>query len=203
MKNFTDVLVDTIITNERDRLDRVMNEVTKKISQDFAAEMFNLIDAYYDNYDPTRYVRIYGKKGKYLSGKKGPGGVSLHAAITRGGVENADLSKNIDDHYKNGDLSYVGGIEFDSDYFRDADNHIRHKNRMKKDKDGNSTREPRISEWNIVENFIYAGEGVGTGDWRSQISYQYPSADAAMKAFMDSYGPTFDKHYKDALKNNL
>ena len=203
MRDFTDILVKTIIENEKDRLDRVMNEVTKKISEDFAMKMFQLIDEYYDNYDPTRYVRIYGKRGKYLSNRKGPDGVSLHAAVTRGGVENADLSKNIDSHYKNDAFSYVGGIEFDSDYFKDADNHMRHKNRMKKDQDGNPTHEARISEWNIVENFIYAGEGIGTGDWRSQISYSHPSADAAMKAFMASYDSTLDKHYKQALKNNL
>lgn len=201
MKDFTDELISTIIQNEKGRLDKVMNEVSKKISIDFANEMFKLVDEYYENYDPKHYVRIYGKRGKYLQNRKSSGGVSLHATVTRGGAENADLSKKIG-RYIDDKVSYVGGIEFDSDYFKDKDNHVRHSNRMTKDEDGNATRDARITEWNIVENFLFAGEGVGTGDWRSQISYSHPSADAAMKAFMDSYGPTFDKHYNTALKNN-
>ncbi len=201
MKDFTDVLVSAIIKQEGDRLDKVMNEVSKKISIDFATEMFKLVDEYYENYDPKQYVRIYGKRGKYLQNRRSPGGVSLHASVTRGGAENADLSKKIN-RYIDDKVSYVGGIEFDSDYFKDEDNHTRHSNRMKKDDDGNSTRDARITEWNIVENFLFAGEDVGTGDWRSQISYSHPSADAAMKAYMDSYGPTFDRHYETALKNN-
>ena len=202
MKNFTDELVNLILENEKKRLDTVFNEVSKKISIDFANHMFMLLDEYYENYDPHRYVRVHDKRGKYMQGKTpAHGQVSLHAAVTRGGAENADLSKNIDKHYRDGQVSYVGGIEFDSDYFRDNENHMRHTTRVTHHKDGTSTT--RISEWNIVENFLFAGEGVGKGDWRSQISYTHPSADAAMKAYMDSYGPTFDKYYNDALSKTL
>ena len=200
MKDFTDKLVDTIIEHEKKRLDIVLNDVSKKISIDFATHMFMLLDEYYKNYDPHRYVRVYEKKGKYMQGKTpAPGQVSLHAAVTRGGAENADLSKNIDKHYRSDQVSYVGGIEFDSDYFRDKDNHMRHTTRTTKNEDGTSTS--RISEWNIVENFLYAGEGVGKGDWRSEIAYAHPSADVAMKAYMDSYYTTFKIHYDNALNS--
>jgi hypothetical protein len=84
MKDFTDMLADLILENEKSRLDKIMSEVTKKVSIDFANAMFEFLDAYYDNYDPTSYVRVYGKRGKYMSGQKPkPGQVSLHAAVTR------------------------------------------------------------------------------------------------------------------------
>ena len=204
MKDFTDELVNVIIEHEKKRLDGVLNEVSKQISIDFATHMFMLLDEYYENYEPHRYVRVHGKRGKYMQGKTPePGQVSLHAAVTRGGVENADLSKNIDKHYRTNKIGYVGGIEFDSDYFKDADNHMRHSSRMKKDADGNKVA--RISEWNIVENFLYAGEGRSdtVGDWRSQIAYSHLSADAAMKAYMDSYYETFIQHYNSALSSAI
>ena len=210
MKNFTDELVNVIIEHEKKRLDGVLNEVSKQISIDFATHMFMLLDEYYDNYDPHRYVRVYGKKGKYLQGKTpARGQESLHAAVTRGGAENADLSKNIDKHYRDNQISYVGGIEFDPDYFKDADNHMRHTTRMSKDADGNKVA--RISEWNIIENFLYAGEGITSygeplkGDWRSvsKAGYNYPSADEAMKIYMDFYYETFIKHYNRALSGAI
>ena len=63
MKNFTDQFADIIIANEIPRIDKIMNEVTQKISIDFTNKMYELIDKYYDNYEPIRYVRVYGKRG--------------------------------------------------------------------------------------------------------------------------------------------
>jgi hypothetical protein len=82
---------------------------------------------------------------------------------------------------------YIGGVVFDSSKFQQ--NGMRHIGKG-------------ISEWNIVENFLYAGDGVGVGDWRSVSAAEYnePSADEAMNIYMDFYGPTFDMHYKNALK---
>lgn len=189
MKDFTDVLINTIIENEIPRIDKIMNEVTKKVSQDFAAETFRLLDEYYDNYTPIRYVRVYGKNRK-LRTKSGTtnrtpraGQVSLHAAITRGGESEPAIGVYGGSYYD----GYVGGVIFDPAYFQG--NGMRHIGKG-------------ISEWNIVENFLYAGEGVGTGDWRSVSAAEYnePSADAAMNMFMTFYDATFDKHYKDALK---
>ena len=189
MKDFTDQLVDLIIENEKPRIDKIMNEVTKKISTDFANTMFGLIDKYYENYDPIRYVRVYSKRGKYVKNRKPLSGqVSLHAAITRSGADGAAISFSGGSYYD----GYVGGIQFDESKFKG--NGMRHVGKG-------------ISEWNIVENFLFAGTGVNsdgenlTGDWRSQIEYEHPSADAEMVAYMSTYGSTVDKYYKDALKN--
>lgn len=188
MKNFTDQLVDLIIQNETSNVDKIMNEVTKKISTDFANVMFGLIDKYYENYDPIRYVRVYGKRGKYIKNRKPKAGqVSLHAAITRGGDEGAAISFSGGSYYD----GYVGGIQFDESKFQG--NGMRHIGKG-------------ISEWNIVENFLFAGAGVNSdmealkGDWRSHIEYDNPSADLEMMLYMSTYGPTIDRYYNDALK---
>ena len=190
MKDFTNQLVDLIIENEIPRIDKIMGEVTKKVSIDFAKAIFRFLDAYYENYDPTRYVRIYEKRGKYLRNKQPKEGqISLHDAITRGGANNSEFSKHGGTYQtEKGAVSYIGGIEFDESSFEnDSMKHI-----------GRG-----ISEWNIVENFIYAGDGVGVGDWRStRAGYNHPSADELMREYMATYGQTFDKHYKNALKHN-
>lgn len=191
MKDFTNELVDLIIENEIPRLDKIMNEVTQKVRTDFAREVYRLLDEYYDNYTPIRYVRVYGAKRK-LRTKSGTttrkpraGQVSLHAAITRGG-ENAPAIGVAGGSYYDG---YVGGVVLDEKKFKG--NGMRHIGKGK-----------GFTEWNIVENFMFAGEGVGYGDWRSvSVSgFSGHSADEAMNMFMDFYGPTLDKHYNDALK---
>lgn len=192
MKDFTDVLVDAIIENEMPRLDKIMNEVTQNISRDFARETFRLLDEYYDNYTPIRYVRVYGKKRKLrtksgsTSRKPRPGQVSLHAAVTRGGED----SPAIGVYGKDDQGFYIGGVQFDPSKF-----------------EGNGMRHigKGISEWNIVENFLFAGEAGEyglKGDWRSVSASGWSghSADEALNIFMDFYGPTLDKHYNDALK---
>jgi hypothetical protein len=193
MKDFTDILVDKIISQERGRLDKVMKEVTTNIRRDFAEKMYELLDEYYENYEPIRYVRLYGRKKKLRRGattmKSKKGGVSLHAAVTRGGID-APAIGYVGGSYDEG--YYFGGISFNSDYFTGEDNNIRHIGKGK-----------NFTEWNIVENFLFAGEG-GYGDWRStpESGWSGQSADTEMQAFMDAYGPTFDKHYKNALKHN-
>ena len=185
MKDFTDVLADLIIENEKDNINKIMNEVTQKVSMDFTNKMYELIDKYYDNYDPIRYVRVYGKRGKNIKNKKPtPGQVSLHAAITRSGENTISFSGG---SYYDG---YVGGIQFDEDKFKG--NGMRHIGKG-------------ISEWNIVENFLFAGTGVNSdmeplkGDWRSQIEYDEPSADLEMMMYMSTYESTVDKYYKEAV----
>lgn len=189
MNNFADELVNLIIENEKPRIDKIMNEVTKNISIDFANETFRLLDEYYDNYTPIRYVRVYGKKRKLrtksgsTSRKPRPGQVSLHAAVTRIDSDGPAIGVYGGSY----DEGYIGGVVFDPSKFQ--------KNGMRHIGKG-------ISEWNIVENFLYAGDGVGVGDWRSVsvAEYNEPSADEAMNIYMDFYGPTFDMHYKNALK---
>jgi len=188
MKDFTDELVDLIMKNEKENLDTIMKKVTQKITADFTRETYRLLDEYYDNYTPIRYVRVYGGKRK-LRTKSGttkrkprPGQVSLHAAITRGGVDAPAIAVDYGDY----DSGYTGGIVLDPMKFKE--NGMRH---IGKGKD--------FTEWNIVENFMFAGDG-GYGDIRSYIDYNYPSADTELGRFMDSYGSTVDKYYKAALK---
>ena len=187
MKKFTDALADLIIENEIPRIDNIMREVTKNISIDFAKEMFRLLDAYYDNYTPIRYVRVYGPK-RTLRTKSGKtkrkpigGHVSLHVAITRGGENNPAIGIS-GGSFEEG---YFGGIAFDPGVF--SGNGMR---RIGKDSD--------FTEWNIVENFLFAGEG-GYGDIRSHIEYSHPSADQEMWAFMSAYDTQLDMHYKSAF----
>ena len=159
-----------------------------KIRTDFVRETYRLLDQYYDNYTPIRYVRVYGKKRK-LHTKSGTttrkpkaGQVSLYTAITRGG-EGAPAIGVAGGSYYDG---YIGGVVLDSDQFKR--NGMRHIGKGSK-----------FTEWNIVENFMFAGEG-GYGDIRSYIDYGYPSADTELGHFMDLYGPTVDRYYKDALR---
>ena len=112
--------------------------------------------------------------------------MSLHAAVFRGG-ENAPAIGYAGGSYDEG---YYGGISFNSDYFKG--NGMRHIGKGK-----------NFTEWNIVENFLFAGQG-GYGDWRSteESGWTGTAADTEMQAFMDAYGPTFDRHYQNALKHN-
>lgn len=195
MKDFTDVLIDAIIENEIPRIDKVMNYVTFMVSMDFRAKMIDLVDKYYDNYEPIRYVRVYGKRGAHAKNRKPrPGQVSLHAAVTRGTGSSGEGWASGDDSiaFSGGSFydGYVGGLRFDESKFQG--NGMRHIGKG-------------ISEWNIVENFLFAGSGVNAdmeplkGDWRSHIAYDEPSADLEMMMYMSTYDKV-DKYYQDALK---
>ena len=204
MKGFTNELVDLIIENEKENLDKIMKEVTEKIRDDFVTMTNSLIDDYYFDYTPIRYVRVYGAKRR-LRTKSGAttrkpkaGQVSLHAAINRMGTdENYAISGG---SYYDG---YLSGIIFDSAYFKD--NGMRHTTRTTENEDGTLTS--RISEWNIVENFLFAGDKVNgdgedlRGDIRSHIAYSAPSADEMYQSMMDSYFPRFKQHCKSVSKN--
>lgn len=192
MKDFANIITDAIIRGETPRIDSIMRDVTDHIRDDFLQETYKLIDKYYDSYVPIRYVRLYGKK-RTLRTKSGTtkrrpkqGGISLHAAIMRMGMDPAYAIS--EGNYYNG---YRAGIIFDSNYFQG--NGMRHIGK------GSEFR-----EWNIVENFLFAGEG-HYGDVRyypeiSGVSYSEPSADAELMAFMNNYRPKFDMYYKNALK---
>lgn len=203
MKDFTDRLVKQILENERDRLNSVMEEVMLNVRKDFTGEVFKLLDDYYDNYTPIHYVRLYGKKRK-LRTKSGttrrkirPGQVSLHAAITRGGEENATIGF-MGGSYDDG--GWFGGVAFDPSMFKD--NGMRHLGRESEGEDGK--KYSRISEWNIVENFIFAGDAGEhnlKGDWRSVSAsgYNYPSADESLNMYMDFYFERFSEHFNNAM----
>lgn len=198
MKDFIDTLADTIIARERPRLDKIMKEVTDKIRDDFADVTMLLLDRYYDDYTPLYYVRIYEPKRKRPrkrpNAKPRKGTASLYGAVQKG-LETSDKVAVSGGSYETG---YVGGVSFNPDYF--ARYNMKHYNKGAGFKD-----------WNIIENFIYAGEGVAdygdalVGDWRSTGQYdgvESPSFDLMMDAFMSGYGSTIDKYYNDALRKN-
>ena len=63
-----------------------------------------------------------------------------------------------------------------------------------------------IREWDIVEGFLYAGEGRAKGDTRSypivsHADYNYDSADVELNKFIANYDTQFDKHFKNAFHN--
>lgn len=194
MKKFADILADTIIERESVRVNNILTEVTTKIRDDFVQEVYRLVDEYYDNYTPARYVRLYApkrrlksKNGTTIAKPKG-GDTSLYKAITRGGLEHPiiGVSGQLDGEW-------VGGVIFDS-------KKIGHQTGMRHPDRG-------ISEWNIVENFIFAGEANEyglRGDWRSVEASGFTgrSADEEMNMFMAFYKPKLDEHYKQALKHN-
>lgn len=190
MRDFTNELVDLIIEQESDRLNKIMKDVTENVMKDFAKETYKLLDEYYDNYTPIRYVRVYGgaRKLRTKSGttKRKPRGgqVSLHAAITRGGEDAPAIGVAGGDYYS----GYIGGIVLDESKFKE--NGMRHIGK------GNG-----FSEWNIVQNFMFTGDG-GYGDWRStaESGWSGVSADTELNAFMNSYDSTLDMHYENALK---
>lgn len=188
MKKFSDIIADVIIENEGDRIKNILDEVTIKIRNDFVEQIHKLVDEYYDDYTPTRYVRLYAPKRKLRSGRNSSslkprkGGMnSLYEVITKGGIEDPIIGV----WGQSKPNTWVGGIVFDSAKmgYRTG---MRHNG--------------GISEWNIMENFLFAGEGVGVGDWRSvpESGFNGESADAAMKSFMDTYKSQLDTHYKNA-----
>lgn len=194
MKKFADILADTIIERESDRVNRILTEVTTKIRDDFVQEVYRLVDEYYDNYTPARYVRLYEPKRK-LRNKKGAtlakpkkGGVSLYDAIHKMGENGPIIGVS---GQLNGE--WIGGVVFDS-------SELGYRKGMRHPDKG-------ISEWNIVENFIYAGDAKEYdlhGDWRSvsYSNYNHHSANEAMEMFMVFYKSRLDDIYKNALKNN-
>lgn len=183
MKDFTDQLINLIIKHEKTRVDKIMQYTAEQVSKDFALVMMRFLDMYYDNYDPTSYVRVYGKRGKNMHGRNPVGGqISLHAAVSRddGKLERSGVSDDLN--------GYVGGIEFDDENFNGG---------------GIYHRKKGIEEWDIVKNFIFAGDGVGKGDWRSVVGYSAPSPNELMSNYMDMYDPIFDRHYRNALNKFL
>lgn len=189
MRNFADVLANVIIENEVPRIDSIMGEVTKNIRDDFADVTYSLIDDYYFEYTPIRYVRLYGRKKatRNKSGKtsaKSKGGVSLHAAITRQDGDGPVIGIYEGNYYD----GWSAGLSFGEDYFTDIDNHIRH---IGKGKD--------FTEWNIVENFLFSdSDGYGN----HPLMQRSPAANDILINMLNTYKSRFDYHYKNACKNN-
>ena len=192
MKDFIDALADDIVNDSRSDIQNRMQVLMQNIVKDLANETVRLIDKYYQSYAPIRYVRLHpprtlrsGKKPNKKSRSKGP---SLHKAITRNPYEVLGYT---DMMYRDQNEVYFAGIEFDEDDFKG--NNMYHADKG-------------ISEWDIVEQFLYAGEGKAKGDVRSypivsHQDYNYDSADAELNMFISNYDTLFDKHFKQAFHN--
>ena len=93
--------------------------------------------------------------------------------------------------YRDGSPVYFVGLEFDEDDFKE--NAMYHQGKG-------------ISEWDIVEQFLYAGEGKAKGDVRSHpalshLDYNYNSADAELNMFINNYDTLFNQHFNKAFRN--
>lgn len=191
MKNFTDALVDSIIENEKPRLNRIMNEVAKKIQSDVVAVTYNLIDAFYEDYqrsDGRVYIRTdenkhpQGKDGRFKNKnstqwKRGHDRSLMSAikAFNTSGEPAIGVCRPLD-----GAFGYQAGVLFDEGYFNSTMKH--------------SVKGKNFTEWDIAEDFLWGVHG------NESVYTTTPSAGWALYEYIDSYKPRFDKHYSDACK---
>lgn len=188
MKNVIDAIVEDIKKSAIDDINERMQKLIKDIVTDLTNETIRLIDKYYDTYAPIKYIRLHPprtlRSGENPKGKSRSKGPSLYKAITRNNGE--ALSFSSEQGWIDGKYVYQAGIEFDENDFKGS--LMYHKGKG-------------ISEWDILENFLYAGEGKGSGDARSypvvsHQSYEYDSADVELLAYIANYDTIFDKHFK-------
>lgn len=192
MKDFIDELAKDIVNEAKSDIDDKMQILMKKIVADLTQETFRLIDQYYQTYVPIKYIRLHPprtlRSGKTPTKKSPSKGPSLYKAITRNEGEALSFT---DITYRDGMYFYYAGIEFDEDDFKG--NNMYHANKG-------------ISEWDIVEQFLYAGEGKAKGDTRSyptvsHMDYNYDSATVELERFIANYDTQFDKHFKNIFPN--
>ena len=192
MKDFIDELAKDIVNEAKKDIDDGMEKIMQKIVADLTQETFRLIDQYYQTYVPIKYIRLHPprtlRSGRTPTRKSPSKGPSLHKAVTR---NNGEALAFTDYAYKDGIHTYYAGIEFDEDDFK-----------------GNSMYHAKkgIEEWDIVEGFLYAGEGRAKGDTRSyptvsHSDYNYDSADVELNRFIANYDTQFDQHFKNAFPN--
>lgn len=192
MKDFIDELAKDIVNEAKKDIDDGMEKIMQKIVADLTQETFRLIDQYYQTYVPIKYIRLHPprtlRSGRTPTRKSPSKGPSLHKAVTR---NNGEALAFTDYAYKDGMYTYYAGIEFDEDDFKG--NGMYHKGKG-------------IKEWDIVEGFLYAGEGRAKGDTRSypivsHSDYNYDSADVELNRFIANYDTQFDQHFKNAFPN--
>lgn len=194
MKDFANALADYIVERESSRLDSIMGEVAKNIQNDMVKVTYGVIDAFYQDYMPEDgrvYIRTdelsnrardskgkFKKKSKKTSKKnsKRSGDVSLQSALKaldEGNQPAIGVCKRME-----GVLGYQAGVLFDEDKIS---------KRMKHTIKG-------FDEWDIVEDFLWGVHG------NDNIFVTEPSAGWVLYEYINSYKPTFDKHYKAACK---
>lgn len=199
MKDFVDELINEILTEEMPKIDNIMNYMAHKIQNDFVGITYNLLDSYYSNYDPKRYIRTdiykikhgidkYGRKhnrsGK-MTAKKSKAEKSrmhdrsLYSAIKDMGINGESAIGVARGDYVNG---YIAGVVFDESYFDGAMKH--------------SVR--GIDEWDIVNNFLFSSDTSQKGN--HPLMARTPEADQVLTEYLNNYSEQVDKHYKDACK---
>ena len=189
MKSFVNDLVDLITENEKERLDNIMYDVAQKIQDDVIGVTYNVIDAFYEDYNRENgrvYIRTdeykhpRGKDGKF---RKKDGSVrenddvSLMTAIKeiKNGVPAIGICRPLE-----GRFGYQAGVIFDEDKLSEKMKH--------------SVMGKNFTEWDIVEDFLWGVHG------NEAVYTTTPSAGWALYEYINSYKTRFDKHYKDALK---
>jgi hypothetical protein len=192
MSDFIDALAKDISSSAKNDIEKKMPRVMQDIVTDLTNRTVELIDQYYQTYAPIRYVRLHKprtlRSGKEPKGKSPSKGPSLHRAITRNPGE---VLGYMDVMYRDGNPVYFAGLEFDEEDFKG--NNMYHAGKG-------------ISEWDILEGFLYAGEGKAKGDARSYPTvshqdYNYDSASVELERYINSYDTLFDMHIKKAFPN--
>lgn len=190
MKDFANTLIDVITSNEAERLDNIMYEVAKNIQNDMVSTTSNVIDAFYQDYtkaDGRKYIRTdeykhpHLKSGKFRrktkkawrSAKRKD--VSLMSAVKK--EQNNEPAIGVC-RPLDGMFGYQAGVQFDEGYFNSA---MRHSVKG-------------FEEWDIVEYFLWGVHG------NESVYTTTPSAGWVLYEYLQSYKPTFDKHYKNACK---
>lgn len=184
MKNFNQALLDLILDKEMPRLNMIMEEVSKDIQKDLIKKTKDVIDKYYQDFDPEFYIRVddyratpskrRNKNGNRLIRKKDRN-VSLRTAITRGLDNGAvGICRPLENMW-----GYQAGIQFDELYFNQ---HMKH-----------SYKGDNFTEWDIVEDFLWGVHG------NVDVATTDPSAGLELYEFINTYKPKFDQHYNNAL----
>ena len=193
MKDFTNDLVNLIVSNEKPRLDNIMREVAEKIQGDMIAVTYSVIDAFYQDYSPQVYIRTDSYKAKHNNQRDKNGrfknkssdmeykrgrDVSLMSAIKNMKASNQPaigVCRPLD-----GEFGYQAGVVFDESYFSKKMQH--------------SVKGNNFSEWDIVEDFLRGVHG------NESVATTTPSAGRILYEYLNSYKPRFDMHYNNACK---
>ena len=192
MNSLIDALAKDISISAKNDIEKKIPKVMEDIIQDLTEKTVELIDQYYQTYAPIRYVRLHKprtlRSGREPKGKSPSKGPSLHTAITRNPRE---VLGYMDVMYRDTNPIYFVGLEFNEDDFKGNNMYHAHKG---------------ITEWDIVEGFLYAGEGKAHGDARSYPTvshqdYNYDSASAELERYINNYDTLFDMHIKKAFPN--
>lgn len=194
-KKLFDELFDAILDNEMPIVDNIMAYMANEIQKDFVQEVYRLLDIYYDNYTPKRYIRtdelkasfsksnrLRGKKGRFTKASKTMlarrTDTSLREAMQQNPGSFGVARRSEEGH------GYIGGVIFDPDDFET--NNMKHSVRG-------------IEEFDIVHNFLLSDDSNQKGNMAANYR-NFPSADSQLQNYLMSYDGKMDKLYEDAYR---